>query len=123
MCTGLGEYCILGVKMLFNKSSDNKGLQWSNVVLGFSYVFPMYLILQMVMCPVDPLEVWKSSTLGLGSVSELERPKGLCSWSRAGLLEVVDFVSSGDFMKFNSSGRRENRHLYQRVRCSFFFSL
>ena len=52
---------------------------------------------------------------------ELERPKGLCSWSRAGLLEVVDFVSSGDFMKFNSSGRRENRHLYQRVKCSFFF--
>ena len=51
---------------------------------------------------------------------ELERPKGLRSWPRAGLLEVVDFASSGDFMKFNSSGRGENGHLYQRVKCSFF---
>lgn len=28
----------------------------------------MYLILQMLMHPVDPLEVWKSSTLELGIV-------------------------------------------------------
>lgn len=45
---------------------------------------------------------------------------GLRSWPRAGLLEAVDFASSGDFMKFNSSGRRENGHLYQRAKCSFF---
>lgn len=91
-------------------------------------------MLKMLMCPMDPLEIWKSTAPGLGigallvpAAPPVGGPRARLHGSRGTperrcphfpsifffleVMGVVDFTSSGDLMKFNLSGRRERGHL------------